>query len=77
LLKQARWLMLAKDRRTASSVLAVRDAVDAGDSENPFVRKLAWRSLLTAAADRAMRYALKSINNQDDLSPEGRTPPSA
>jgi hypothetical protein len=77
LLQQARWLMLSKDRRTASSVLAVRDAVDAGDSENPFVRKLAWRSLLTAAADRAMRYALKSINNQDDLSPEGRTPPSA
>ena len=72
LLQQAQWLMLARDRVTAMKVLAVREAVEAGDSEHPFVRKLAWRSLLTAAADRAMRHALKSISRtQDDTSDGG------
>ncbi len=67
LLQQARWLMLTGDRKTAMQVLAVREAVDAGDRNDPFIRMLAWRSLLTAAADRAMRNALRTINSGSDL----------
>lgn len=67
LMQLARWLVLTRDVKTARQVLAVREAVDAGDEEHPFVRMLAWRSLLTAAADRAMRNALKMIDNEPKL----------
>ncbi len=67
LLQQARWLTLTGDRKTAMQVLAVCEAVDAGDRDDPFIRMLAWRSLLTAAADRAMRNALRTINSGSEL----------
>jgi hypothetical protein len=62
LLQQARWLKLTRSNKVARQTLAVREAVEAGDSEHPFIKILAWRSLLTAAADRAMRNALKSLD---------------
>ncbi len=62
LLQQARWLKLARDPKTASHAMAVRSAVMAGDASHPFIRQLAWRSLLTAAADRAMRKALRLLS---------------
>jgi hypothetical protein len=67
LLQLARWLVLTRDTKTARQVLAVREAVDAGDSRHPFIRMLAWRSLLTAAADRAMRNALKMLDNEQKM----------
>lgn len=57
--RQARWLCLADDRETASLALAARRALTSGQVEHPFVRALAWRSLLTAAADRAAQQALR------------------
>jgi len=62
LLQQARWLTLSKERDLAAQTLAVRQAVEQGQADHPFISILAWRSLLTAAADRAMRHALKSIS---------------
>jgi len=67
LLQQARWLTLTKDRKAAMMVMAVREAVDAGHGEDPFIKMLAWRSLLTAAADRAMRNALRSMDSSSGL----------
>ena len=58
LLQQARWFTLGKNRVHAAQTLAVREAVLARDAQHPFIRALAWRSILTAAADRAMRSAL-------------------
>lgn len=74
LMQQARWLTLIKDRKDAALTLAVQDAVEAGDSEHPFIKTLAWRSLLSAAADRAMRNALKSIdeNHKLTIGPTGK-----
>ena len=66
LLQQARWLVLTGDRKTARKTLAVHEAVLAGDAEHPFVRMLAWRSLLTAAADRAMRNALRLLDKDKE-----------
>ncbi len=74
LMQQARWLTLIKDRKNAALTLAVRNAVEAGDSEHPFIKILAWRSLLTAAADRAMRNALKSIDENHSLKIENHFP---
>jgi len=62
--RQSQWLTLVKDRKPAAQTLAVRKAVEAGDSEHPFIKMLAWRSLLTAAADRAMLNALKSMEKE-------------
>ena len=56
---QARWLCLAHDRETAALALAARQALTSGQVEHPFVQALAWRSLLTAAADRAAQQALR------------------
>jgi len=67
LMQQVRWLVLTGDRKTARQTLAVHDAVVAGDAEHPFVRMLAWRSLLTAAADRAMRNALRLLDKEQEL----------
>ncbi len=55
---QARWLCLAQDRETAALALAARKALQAAQVDHPFVQALAWRSLLTAAADRAAQQAL-------------------
>jgi len=62
LFQQARWLRLARDSKTASLVLAVRKAVEAGDRGHPFIRELAWRSLISAAADRAVRRTLRMLS---------------
>lgn len=56
---QARWLCLARDQETAALALAARQALTSGQVEHPFVQALAWRSLLTAAADRAAQQALR------------------
>jgi len=58
LLQQARWLTLTKNRKEASQTLAIIEVLNSDDEAPPFVKILAWRSLLTAAADRAMRNAL-------------------
>lgn len=58
LLQQARWFKLAGHSRNAARVLAIRDGVEQGESQHPFLQELAWRSLITAAADRAMRRTL-------------------
>ena len=50
LLWQARWLVLSGDAEAAALTLAAREAALAGDVEHPFIRTLAWRSLLTALA---------------------------
>ena len=60
--QQARWLQLARQHNEASQVLAVREAIDAGDRTHPFVRELAWRSLIAATADRAMRQTLRMLS---------------
>jgi hypothetical protein len=60
--QQARWLKLAREPRTAAQALAVREAVEAGREEDPFLRELAWRSLITAAADRAMRRTMRLLS---------------
>ncbi|RUA16801.1 MAG: hypothetical protein DSY55_03385 [Clostridia bacterium] len=62
LLQQARWFTLSKDRIHAAQALAVREAVLAHETQHPFIRALAWRSILTAAADRAMRSALGLVS---------------
>ena len=62
LLQQARWLHLAREVKTASVALAVHRAVEAGDRDHPFIRELAWRSLISAAADRAMRRTLRMLS---------------
>lgn len=62
LLQQARWFTLSKDRIHAAQALAVREAVLAHETQHPFIRALAWRSILTAAADRAMRTALGLVS---------------
>ena len=67
LMQQARWLTLVQDRKNAALTLSVRDAVAAGKRDHPFIKMLAWRSLLTAAADRAMRNALKSMDENHQL----------
>lgn len=59
LLRQAQWLMLTGDAITAGIALAARDGVLSRDPDHPFVRVLAWRSLLTALADRAVQQAAK------------------
>ena len=56
---QARWLCLAQDQETAALALAARQALISGQVDHPFVQALAWRSLLTAAADRAAQQALR------------------
>ena len=63
LLMQARWLKLARETKTAAQVLAIREAVESGQEDHPFITMLAWRSLLTAAADRAMRHAMRLLDN--------------
>ncbi len=55
---QAQWLVLTHDP-DAALALAARQAVVRGEAEHPFVMALALRSLLTAAADRAARQALR------------------
>ncbi len=60
--QQARWLRIARDAKTASVVLAVRKAVETGDRDHPFIRQLAWRSLISAAADRAVRRSLQMLS---------------
>jgi hypothetical protein len=59
--QQALWLTLANDTDSAALVLAARDAILAGQADHPFVQALAWRSLLTAAADQATRRTLRLI----------------
>ena len=65
--QQALWLTLANDTKTASLVLAARDAILAGQADHPFVQALAWRSLLTAAADQATRHTLRLLPRSPDL----------
>ena len=60
--QQALWFRLAKNMRLSARTLAVRQALDAGDESHPFIRELAWRSLITAAADRAMRRTLRLLS---------------
>ncbi len=75
LLQQARWLTLSKDRKTAAQTLGVRENVNAGAVDHPFIEMLAWRSLLTAAADQAMRHALQSISRiEEEDTPPNRRP---
>ncbi len=55
---QTRWLVLSHDL-AAGLAVAARQAIIDGDADHPFVLALALRSLLTAAADRAARQALR------------------
>ncbi|MCS7038014.1 MAG: hypothetical protein NZP34_00245 [Caldilineales bacterium] len=57
--RQAQWLLLIGDQTTAAIALAACEGVLSQNPDHPFVRALAWRSLLTAAADRATQQALK------------------
>ena len=59
--QQALWLTLANDTEAASLVLAARDAILTEQADHPFVQALAWRSLLTAAADQATRRTLRLL----------------
>ena len=47
---QARWIVATGEPSIAAIVMAARQAVLDGQAEHPFVRSLAWRSLLVAAA---------------------------
>jgi hypothetical protein len=66
LVQQARWLMLTKNRKQAMQTMAVNEALTSDHEAPPFVRILAWRSLLTAAADRAMRNALTLLEQNSN-----------
>jgi hypothetical protein len=66
--QQALWLTLAHDTRTASLILSVREAVLAGQADHPFIQALAWRSLLTAIADRATRRTLRLLPTEEPTS---------
>lgn len=66
--QQALWLTLANDTASASLALAARDAILTTQSDHPFVHALAWRSLLTAAADQATRRTLNVIPRNEPAS---------
>ncbi len=70
--QQALWLTLTNDIDTASLVLAARDAILAGQADHPFVQALAWRSLLTAAADQATRRTLRLLPRNESTPETGR-----
>lgn len=57
--QQAYWLTLTGDGATAALTLAALAAIQSGQAEHPFVWALSFRSLLTAAADRAAQQALR------------------
>jgi len=59
--QQALWLTLVNQQKLAAIALACAEAVGQGEIDHPFVVHFAWRSLLTAAADRATRTALRLI----------------
>ncbi len=64
LLRQAQWLLLTGDETTAGIALAARDGVLCHNPDHPFVRALAWRSLLTAVADHAVQQALTVVQGR-------------
>lgn len=64
--QQARWLTLTKENKAAKQTLAAQAAVDAADVTHPFIVILAWRSLLTAAANQAVRHTIKSFDASQD-----------
>ncbi len=53
--QQAVWLNLAGEIEVAALALAAGEAVKKGQSDHPFIQTLAWRSLLAAAAEQAVR----------------------
>ncbi len=73
LLRQAQWLVLTGEAATAGIVMAARDGVLSHHPDHPFVRALAWRSLLTAVADRAAQEILQTAQTND---PHAATMPS-
>jgi hypothetical protein len=75
LLRQAQWLLLTGDEATAGVALAAREGVLSRHPDHPFVRALAWRSLLAAVADRAVQQALKLAQTGDKET--DTTPPQA
>ena len=60
---QARWLTVVGDEATAALTLAARAAVLDHQSDHPFIRALAWRSLLTAVADLAAQTSLRAVTS--------------
>jgi len=65
LLRQAQWLLLTGDAATAGIAMAARDGVLSHHPDHPFVRTLAWRSLLAAVTDRAAEQALTVAQTAD------------
>jgi len=66
--QQALWLTLADEIETAELVLAARQAVLDEQDDHPFVQALAWRSILTAAADHATRRTLRLLPRDESAS---------
>lgn len=62
--QQAQWLALTGDEATAALTLAAGAAIQSGQAEHPFVWALSFRSLLTAAADRAAQQALRFASDR-------------
>lgn len=67
--QQARWLALVGDTDTLALVRQAQAAVQAQQSDHPFVQAVAWRSMLTAAADEATAKILR-LRPEDDAAEE-------
>jgi hypothetical protein len=65
LLRQAQWFLLTGDTAMAGITMAARDGVLSHHADHPFVRMLAWRSLLAAVTDRAAEQALTVAQTAD------------
>ncbi|NOZ72858.1 MAG: hypothetical protein GXP38_13270 [Chloroflexi bacterium] len=59
--RQILWLILVQQPEVAALAMAAQDALHQRQSEHPFVKQFAWRSLLMTAADRATRTVLRLI----------------